>query len=247
MNINPNVMKKRISRRHYLNKPLTPSDHSKLIDIINELNETSGLTLEFMPHAEETFSKLHRSYGLFTGVHSLILMKGLKKDSDLKEKVGYYGEQLVLKATELSLGTCWVGTTYDRKNKNLKIPDNESLLCVITIGYVNCGSTKKEHMIRHIMQTKTKSLSEFYKSKESVSDSFLNGLKAVQMAPSSMNKQPVLFTYKNNAGIAYVNDANSLIDLGIAKLHFELATGCHIEIGNPGRYEIKENYLQASK
>lgn len=32
----------------------------------------------------------------------------------LKEKVGYYGEQLILKVTELGLGSCWVGGTFDR-------------------------------------------------------------------------------------------------------------------------------------
>lgn len=52
-----------------------------------------------MEDGSSAFRKLRKSYGLFTNVRSLILMKGKKDDKDLKKKIGYYGE-------DLGLGTC---------------------------------------------------------------------------------------------------------------------------------------------
>jgi len=39
----------------------------------------------------------------FKGVRSLLAMSGKKLDVILKEKVGYYGELLVLEATKMNL------------------------------------------------------------------------------------------------------------------------------------------------
>ncbi|OGJ91078.1 MAG: hypothetical protein A2268_01960 [Candidatus Raymondbacteria bacterium RifOxyA12_full_50_37] len=52
-------------------------------------------------------------------------------------------EHMVLKATELGLGTCWIGW-FDEKSvkKILNIPRNVKVLCLLTVGY------PKERIIR---------------------------------------------------------------------------------------------------
>ncbi len=68
-----------------------------------------------------------RPYGSFSGVENYIALVG-KKSQDLEEKVGYYGEKLVLKAQELGLSTCWVALTHGRVRRRSK---KEKLACVV--------------------------------------------------------------------------------------------------------------------
>ena len=58
-----------------------------------------------------------------------------KKSDDLDEKLGYYGERLVLEAQALGLNTCWVGLTYSKQAEHLTIGKDEKLVCVIALGY----------------------------------------------------------------------------------------------------------------
>ncbi len=46
-------------------------------------------------------------------------------------------------------------------------------------------------MISKLSHRKTKTVEEMYHSNEEVPNEFINGMKAVQKAPSALNKQPV--------------------------------------------------------
>lgn len=52
-------------------------------------------------------------------------MAGQKAD-DLDERIGYYGEQLVLLAQALGLNTCWAGLSYRKVNGAYKIEKGRS-------------------------------------------------------------------------------------------------------------------------
>ena len=67
---------------------------------------------------------------------------------------------------------------------------------------------------------------------------FINGIDAVQKAPSAMNRQPVKFEYKAGEIRTLVEESYrfDLIDMGIAKAHFSIATGGRFELGNRGKY-----------
>ncbi len=62
------------------------------------------------------------------------------------------------------------------------------------------------------------------------------GMNAVLLAPSAKNTQKVMFKYENNILSAQIADDYSmdLIDLGIAKKHFEIEAGGKFELGNGG-------------
>ncbi|WP_367569160.1 nitroreductase family protein [Lacrimispora sp.] len=231
------AIENRVSRRKFEKEPITDRDKENIISLINQLNEVSGLTMEFIEDGSGAFGKLRKSYGLFTNVRSLILMKGKKNDKDLKEKVGYYGEDLVLAITDSGLGTCWVGGTFDKDE--LPIDSGEELACVVVVGKVASPSLT-EKVVRSATHRKVKSMEERIKSDQPLPQWVQSGIKAVLLAPSAKNTQKVMFQYKNSTLSAQIVDDYSmdLIDLGIAKKHFEIGAGGTFEFGNGGIFRL---------
>lgn len=232
------AIENRVSRRKFEKEPITGWEKEKIISLINQLNEESGLTIEFMEDGSGAFGKLSKSYGLFTNVRSLILMKGKKDEKDLKEKIGYYGEDLVLAVTDLGLGTCWVGGTFEKEA--LTIESEEELACVVVVGKVAAPSLT-EKMVRSATHRKVKSMEERIISNQPLPQWVLNGMNAVLLAPSAKNTQKVMFKYENNTLSAHIaNDYSmDLIDLGIAKKHFEIGAKGKFEFGNGGIFHLK--------
>ena len=52
---------------------------------------------------------------------------------NLEEKCGYYGQELILTAHSMGLGTCWIGGTYDRERCLHLIPEDEELVCIAAV------------------------------------------------------------------------------------------------------------------
>ena len=67
---------------------------------------------------------------------------------------------------------------------------------------------------------------------------FMAGVPAAALAPSAMNRQPVTFCWKDDRATATVPDSTPMekVDLGVAKLHFELAANGRFEWGNGGAF-----------
>ena len=59
------------------------------------------------------------------------------------EVEGYMGEALVLEATSMGLGTCWLGAGFypDIINRNVDLQTDEAVHCVISIGKVFIGES----------------------------------------------------------------------------------------------------------
>ena len=154
-------------------------------------------------------------YGKFSGVKNYNAMVG-KKGADLSEKVGYYGQKLVLFAQTLGLNTCWVALTYKKVKTAYKIEEGEKLALVIAIGY---GATQG---VPH----KSKSINAVSNADENSPEWFVNGVKAALLAPTAMNQQKFFFTLKDGEvtakpGLGFY----AKVDLGIVKYHFELGSG----------------------
>lgn len=231
------AMDERRSRRLYSSQPIEPAVVTRLLEFIEAYNAESGMSIRFVEDGSAAFSSFRKSYGLFSGVRSLLVLAGPEQEPHLKEKAGYYGEKLVLQATMLGLGTCWVGGTFDSKHIQEQLSMGEALVGVIPIGYVETLSFK-EKMVHQMVAGKSKSVEQLLQSESKVPSNILDGIKAAQKAPSAANKQPVRFQYINEILTVYTNDDGkfNLVDLGIVKAHFELAAGGHFELGNPARY-----------
>lgn len=230
----------RISRRNFEKATLSSEEITTIRKQIKKLNQTSQLNLEFLEDGSEAFANLKKSYGLFTNVRSLVLMKGSHTDPLLKEKIGYYGEVLVLEMTKLGLGTCWVGGTFDPSK--LKVAPNEDLVAVVVVGKVKATSLK-EKMIRSAISKKRKPIAErLMTDTDSLPSWLIDGIEAVRLAPSAKNSQKAIFHYRE--GIISAQIANDydfdLVDLGIAKKHFEIGAGGQFQLGNDGTFELSK-------
>jgi len=237
----------RISRRSYLDIPLEPTDASTLQDMILKLGGKGDRSIRLVLDNNEAFKGFRKSYGMFTGVRNYVALTGNKLNKIEIEKLGYYGELMVLYMTSLGFGTCWVGGTFDRGSCPLDLSNGESIICVIAVGYVAPKLSSRERFIYRMVHRKTKALEEMYASDIAAPNWFLAGMKSVQRAPSAVNRQPVKFDLANGvvtAAVKSIKDESYALDLGIAKLHFELGVGGGEWIFGNGAEFRREAYLE---
>lgn len=210
------AIENRHSVRSYIDNPLDESIVLELQAEIDACNQESGLHIQLITNDVETFSGFKAHYGKFTNVRNYICMVG-KKGEDLDEKVGYYGEHIVLKAQQLELNTCWVALTYNKRKSKCSINKGEKLLCVISIGY---GATQG---VAH----KSKPMDALCKvNNDDTPEWFIRGMKAAMLAPTAINQQKFRFTLSGDSVNAEsMGGPYSKVDLGIVKYHFEIGAG----------------------
>jgi len=232
------AIENRRSRRSYTKEPIEAEKILYLQKKILTINSESGLSLSWLEDGSKAFTAL-KSYGMFKNIGSVFVMKGPRTDSDLFERIGYYGELLVLEATALGLGTCWIAGTYDKNSDLFSLGIGEELVSLISIGNVPPEQTLKEKLIYHTVRRKTLPLEEFYTAEGEIPQWFVEALKAVQKAPSAVNSQRVRFHYSKQGITASVPGtwATDPIDMGIAKLHFALTAGGRFSLGPQGTFE----------
>jgi len=242
MSILQNAIATRCSRRKYLPEPIDSSVVVKLQALIAEYSVKENLDIRLVLGNGEAFRGFKKSYGMFSGVENYLGLIGNKNDLEGTEKLGYYGELLVLHATVLSLGTCWVGGTFHRASCPFDLSENEHIICTITLGNVPQELSAKEKFIRALTHRKTKTAEQMYTSTGAVPDWFLSGMEDVRLAPSAVNRQPVMFSYNKEdesvaASVKDITGDGYALDLGIAKLHFELgANGGTWNFGNGANF-----------
>jgi hypothetical protein len=192
----------------------------------------------------ELFDGFKKSYGMFVGVKNYIALIGRADDPDRMEKEGYFGERLILEATDMGLSTCWVGTNYDKNAAGALQGSGEVLDLVIAIGYTEEKHSLKERFMENNMKKSGKDRGSLCEITGEAPDWFLRGMDAVERAPSARNRMPFLFRWQDGRVTAHTTQQTErvMVDLGIAKLHFEIgADGGRWDLGDGAAY-TKENY-----
>ena len=211
----------RHSVRKYIDKEIPADIVTVLQDKIAEYNKVGNLNIQLVLNETRAFTGM-LSYGSFSGVRNYFVMVG-KKGADLDERIGYYGEQLVLLAQTLGLNTCWVGLSYRKVPEAYNVGKDEKLACMIALGY---GETQGvSHKIKTIEQVSNAS--------DLTPAWFKRGVEAALLAPTAVNQQKFSFEYvgmSNNRHLVRAKKGFSMIgytqmDLGIAKYHFEIGAG----------------------
>lgn len=209
------AMNARHSVRQYKKKALEKDVIAALTKEIDACNKESGLHIQLVVNEAKAFDSFMAHYGKFNGVENYIALIG-RKDAELEEKCGYYGERLVLLAQQMGLNTCWVAMTYSKRKEAFVIDSGEKLCVVIALGY---GETQG---IAH----KSKSAGEVMQAAGQVPEWFQKGVEAALLAPTAMNQQKFLFTLKGKeVGARAGKGFYTKIDLGIVKYHFEIGAG----------------------
>jgi len=213
----------RHSVRKYKDEPLPEEVLTTLRDRIQEINDNAGLHIQLVTGEPKAFSGM-MAYGSFSGVKNYLVMAG-KKGEDLDEKIGYYGEQLVLLAQTLGLNTCWAGLSYRKVAGTYELSDGEKIGCYIALGY---GETQgKGH--------KVKDVKEISNASDVTPKWFNEGVDAAILAPTAVNQQKFYLEYLGIPGGGKVPKVAarplfsmigySKMDLGIVKYHFEVGAG----------------------
>ena len=199
--------------RQYTSEPIPRPVLEALAAETAACNAEGGLHIQLVHDEPEAFQGVLAHYGKFRGVRNYLALVG-PKGAD--EKLGYYGERLVLKATQLVLDTCWVALTFRKGKCPVAVAPGEKLVCVAALGY---GQT---HGVPH----KSKSLSEVCRAEGDLPDWFRSGVEAALLAPTATNQQKFLLTLEGDAVRAESTGGfYSKVDLGIVKYHFEVGAG----------------------
>lgn len=204
------VMKQRHSVRQYTNRPIEAEKRTALNRLTEEINREAGLHIQIVYDEPKCFDSLMAHYGKFKGVANYIALVG-KKSAQTEVALGYYGEQLVLKAQELGMNTCWVALTHGKSRAVIR--KGEKLVCLIALGY---GATQG---VPHTC----KPLQTLCSAPEPMPEWFRNGMNAALLAPTAMNQQKFHFellpdeTVKVTCGKGFYTK----LDMGIVQYHFD--------------------------
>ena len=207
------AIRERHSVRSYEDRAIDEDKIEVLEREIAECNRLGGLDIQLVTDEPRAFDSFMAHYGKFSGVRNYIAMVG-KKGED--ERIGYYGERLVLLAQTLGLNTCWVALTFSKRKTGCRIGPDGKLFCVIAIGY---GKTEG-------VEHRSRPMSELCRVQGDMPEWFRNGMEAAMLAPTAVNQQKFLFTLDNDTVTAErTGGMYSLVDLGIVKYHFEIGSG----------------------
>ena len=89
------AIKARHSVRKYLDRPIEENKAAALKTAVERINAASGLNIQLVLEEPKAFASGMWKYGQFSGVRNYFVMAG-PKGKETEEKIGYYGEQLVL-------------------------------------------------------------------------------------------------------------------------------------------------------
>ena len=214
------AIQKRHSVRKYTDQPIELSKLATLREAIEEANAESGLNIQLVVNEPKGFNGYFIStYGQFSGVKNYIVMAA-PKGKEWEEKVGYFGEKLVLMIQTLGLNTCWAGLTYKKIPGTFSLRNGDIVHCMIALGY---GEDQgKQH-------PQKKSASDFFEPDGPKPEWFMSGILAAMLAPTAVNQQKFKFILHegNKVGTKTLFSpwGYTRIDLGIVKYHFEIGAG----------------------
>ena len=214
---------------------------------------------------DSVFTGFVGSYGRVLGAPSVLLMIGMEADPAVQESLGYLGEAVILEATSLGLGTCWVAGFFDRPLAAtlVALAPGERVLAISPVGDAQPRPRGGERVFRRFVGAHKR------KAADETASGFdaelwpawaAEGVRLARVAPSAINRQPWRFeleaapaesatvakrpsTAAESSGAMIVSTVakggewkvSRRLDCGIAMLHFEV--GARL-LGAPGRWEI---------
>ncbi|MBN2299613.1 MAG: hypothetical protein JXC31_00330 [Acholeplasmataceae bacterium] len=239
------AIKKRKSVRTYEKQTLTDEDERKIEKLIKDIKTLKGpfgnrvkLHLFNRPFSDQNESKKIGTYGFVKNAQAFIAGSVINTFEGLID-FGYLFEYLILKLTSYDLATVWLGGTFNRKDFEYLLEENEVIPAITPVGYIAKNMSIKENMIRTTIkanQRKPFKTLFFNQNLETPLDEhhlYAPMLEMVRIGQSASNKQPwraivdehmIHFylerTPKYAEGLSIDIQA---VDLGIAVSHFCLA------------------------
>ena len=208
------------------------------------------------------------TYGFVRGAGGFIVGAATVGEGWL-EDYGYAMEELILLATDLGLGTCWLGGSFTRSSFSRAIgaKAGERVPAVAALGVMPDLETARNGVIRMRVRgdQRLPALRLFSNEKFGVpmtpeaAGPFATALEMVRLAPSASNKQPWRIVREGrgwhfflqrtpgySGGLAgrllKVEDIQR-VDIGIAMCHFELAAR---ELSLHGAWAVRPPHIETT-
>lgn len=249
----------RYSTRNYSDEMVETHHIENLTAAMTPLNN-QDYRFSILNHSFEEGVKV-ATYGFIKNAKRYIVAIGKKSksnDLDFALKFGYDFEQIILKATDLGLGTCWMAMSFKSEDihKQLHIKEDEQIVMASPFGYSSktIGFQKLTRVLIKADQRKEPSQLFFEGHFDQPLElshigDYVHAFEAVRLAPSAGNAQPWRvvrqgqdFDFYVVSKKMYENRKNQAIelgfnDLGIAQLHFDLVAR---KYGLKGRFIKKD-------
>jgi nitroreductase len=262
------VINRRVSVRTYSDQAIEGEKKQKMLDLMNSENKGPfGNKVRFamvdLTEAERNETRSLGTYGFIRGA-KLYVVGAVKDGLGSMEDLGYCFENMILAATGLGLGTCWLGGTFNRANfaRRINVSGDEVVPAISPIGYALDKRSARERLLRRIAKSdQRKPWEELFfdgnmntpLSRDSAGG-YAEVLDCVRLGPSASNNQPwrvvkqsaqsaFHFYLKRTWGYDKFNARIDLqrVDMGIAMCHFNLAAK---EIGLAGRWVVANPGLE---
>ncbi len=168
------------------------------------------------------------TYGTIKGSSDFFLL-GIGSDEASALTAGFQFEQVVLKAWEAGLGTCWIAATFKGSDfdKGEAWPEGEELKIISPVGVADKPSFR-EKLTRFAIGSKNRKpfdelfhLDDF-ETPVPEDNRFYEALAMLRLAPSSTNSQPWrALVIGNKVHFYYIPKSKaSVLDTGIGICHF---------------------------
>ena len=255
------TVRKRTSCRTYDDRLLNEKDKRELLDFGGKVNK--GIWNENIQYrliefsVEELKERKMSAYGLFKNLRSFVAGV-IDKSNFYHMSYGYAMEHIVLKATELGLGTCWAGYFDPHAIESINIEENQIIPAIILIGYAAEERTVKEKIARFAIRASRRHdwnkvffLRDFGSPlSNDVAGPYTEALELLRLAPSAGNTQPwrvvkdhdkhTYHFFKKVVNPNYEKKKLHDMDIGIAMCHFELGAAKN---GQNGKWKRTEPQL----
>ena len=257
------LIRQRYSCRTYQKRSISDQDlkaleafaQKTLIGIMG--NQTRFMILPANKYDDRDLPKLG-TYG-FIKDPAAFIVGSIFDNPNALEDFGYSMELLILKATELEIGSCWLGGTFTKSRfaSLMDLSVGESIPAVTSLGYPKDRRAWIDRMTRiYAGADRRLPWSELFFTntweeplKMEDAGEYLEPLQAVRLAPSASNKQPWRLMKDEDKWHFYLERTPNYpspvfdqllkladlqrIDIGIAMAHFALIID---EIGLKGEW-----------
>jgi hypothetical protein len=264
------VIRQRFSCRRYFEKPIEDEKRQRLADFLSSSGTGplgSSVRFHLVAATEQDRSSLKGlgTYGVIRGATGFIVGAVRHSKKNL-EDYGYLMERAILYATDIGLGTCWLGGTFTRSRfaKKISAANAEIIPAVTSIGY-SAERGRFEGRMRELVGADNRQPWEnlFFRKgfgdplPSDEAEAYAEPLAMVRIGPSASNKQPWRIVKDANTWHFYMKRTKGYgttltfkllrladlqrVDMGIAMSHFELTAN---ECGLKGKWVVKEPHIE---
>ena len=268
------LIRQRYSCRTYAQTQLSDDD----LDILHAAANkdlpgpfSNRVRTEIVSASKKNAAELKRlgTYGFIKNPMGFIIIATQDTQAAMVD-VGYLIEILILRATDLGIGTCWLGGTFTKSRfaRSINLAADEIIPAVISIGYPLNHQALMDRISRIYAGSDRRSPWHqlFYNGSfnqpltPNEAGQYQEPLEMVRLAPSASNKQPWRIVHLDDQFNFYLQRtknypaplANKIlsladlqsVDMGIAMAHFELSA---MEAGLSGEWLLNDPDLPVDK